>query len=767
MTRLRWSLGALLVALSLASAGGALQTYVVHRLWLGGLAVLVLAVIAVAGFASLARARLRLWRELDALSQDPPSGQLYAERRRQVEALHARGTRPDLDVLAQATASVELGHAYLGKYLVAVTVLVGLVGTFAGLMETLRGVAPLLADEQVTTLKALAGPLAGLDVTFGASLVGILVTLALALVQGDLALAEEATLSRLEERTRHVIVPDLWPAADSADERSVRELSALRAELASFLQNAAEAASKQVGRAAQAEVDRLVKSLQASLTGTVEGTASRVEQGLLSLANTVEAKLGPVFTEQRNQLQSLQQSAERAATAAVDAGTQTAEQIQAAGRDALRGMQASTEALQEAQAQLLQGAAAAQDRLTQALQTAGDQVQQTLTALGAQQGEHAAQLLAAQKADQQRMAQAHDALLRQGQSALDALRADQEAQATQRTAELREAAARVERALLDAQKAHVEGSRELQAQQQQAATQLEQSLSRIHREQASQSAELQRTQHVAVESLQQAMVQAREVQTEQAAQLLDQQQAGLSRVEQALLDVQRTHAAQSTQLQNAQASQLVALHEAQAAQLARLYEAHLQRLTDLQAEQAAHVADLRSTQTAQADRLQTAQAEQAAALQRHHSQVATQIEAALVAAQEAQANRLAATTDALCQALQGSIGSEGARLGEAAQALHGSALELARAAQNVSAPLSALTPELQALSREVALMAARSDGESGNATLSELLRLGEGVERLEALLRMSHGIAEHVQPAAAIPPAVRSSAEDKAEGEAA
>ena len=37
-------------------------------------------------------------------------------------------------------AAEELGRAYLGKYLVAVTVLVGLVGTFSGLMEALRGV---------------------------------------------------------------------------------------------------------------------------------------------------------------------------------------------------------------------------------------------------------------------------------------------------------------------------------------------------------------------------------------------------------------------------------------------------------------------------------------------------------------------------------------------------------------------------------------------------------------------------------------------------
>src|SRR5581483_219276 len=110
---------------------------------------------------------------------------------------------------------------------VAVTVLVGLVGTFAGLMETLRGVAPLLKDEQLSTLRLVAAPLAGLDVTFGASIIGILVTLALALVQGDLVLAEEEALARLEERTRHALVPSLWPAGDSAEERTARSLEAL------------------------------------------------------------------------------------------------------------------------------------------------------------------------------------------------------------------------------------------------------------------------------------------------------------------------------------------------------------------------------------------------------------------------------------------------------------------------------------------------------------------------------------------------------------
>ena len=662
MSRLRWTLGGLLVGLSLLAAATALRTYLVHKLWLGGMAVLVLAVIAVAGFASLARARLRLSRELDGLQHEPPSGLLFSERRQQLESLHARGARPDLDALAQATAAVELGQAYLGKYLVAVTVLVGLVGTFAGLMETLRGVAPLLADEQITTLKALAGPLAGLDVTFGASLVGILVTLALALVQGDLALAEEATLSRLEERTRHVLLPSLWPATESADERSVRELAALRGELTQFIQRTAEATSERVARVAQTEVDRLVKALHDSLTGTVQSTAGRVEQGLLSLAGVVEAKLGPVLAEQKDQLLSLQQSAERAAVAATEAGTQTATQLRLAATEALSGLQESTRALKQAQAQLLGDAAAAQDRLSHATQTASDRLHDALRTLAAQQGEQVHELLSAHRRDLEQAQHSRDALVQHSEHALSVLRESQASHATQ-----------------------------LQTQQQQVVAQIEQAL--LHSQQA-----------------------------------------------------QATHAGQ---LQQAHAAQLAQLHDDHAGRMSRLHHALAEQLVQLQQAQATQTAQLQAAQATATQHLQATHTEHAAQLEAQHRQVAAQLEGTLRSLHEVHAARLTQLTESLCQTLGQTVGSEGARLGEAAQALQAAAGELASAAAAVGAPLSALTPELQALSREVALMAARSDGEESSATLSELLRLGEGVERLEALLRMSHGVAEHLAPAAA------------------
>ena len=73
MTRLRWALGAGLVLLSLAAAGRSLVAYLGHGLWIGSAAVLLLAVIAVAGFVSLLGARVRVERETVGLRASPPS----------------------------------------------------------------------------------------------------------------------------------------------------------------------------------------------------------------------------------------------------------------------------------------------------------------------------------------------------------------------------------------------------------------------------------------------------------------------------------------------------------------------------------------------------------------------------------------------------------------------------------------------------------------------------------------------------------------------
>ena len=380
LSRLRWGLGALLGLLSLIAALRALGAYVDHRLWLGSAAVLVLAVIAVAGMVSLGRARLRLERELAELEASPPRGAWIAARRARLEAVRAAGAAPDLDALATATAADERGQAYLGRYFVAVTVLVGLVGTFAGLMETLRAVAPLLRDERLSTVQSLALPLAGLDVTFGASVVGILVTLALALVQGDLVLAEERALARLEEATAHVLVPAIWPAATRPEERVATEVAALRGEVRQALATAGEATAARVAAATRAEIERLVAATRETLERVAaasadglsaaranhEAAATALERAVTATASTLRASADAAtraLAERAGDAQRVVGDAAAAATRALATGTS----------DAQRALAAAAEAVQLALAEANARAAAANDALVaQAATLVGD-----------------------------------------------------------------------------------------------------------------------------------------------------------------------------------------------------------------------------------------------------------------------------------------------------------------------------------------------------------------------------------------------------------
>jgi hypothetical protein len=299
MTRARWLIGLLVAAAALVVAAQALATYIAGRLVVGVAAVIVLMAVLVIGLASLGRARRYVERELRALHAEPPGGELLGARRRQLEELHRRGAIADLDALADATSAQEAERGYAGKYLVATTVLIGLVGTFGGLMETLRRLPPLLTGDGAGTLALLAGPLAGLHVTFGASVVAILVTLALALVQGDVTLHHGRLLALLEERTRHRLFPALWPARDGAAERTARELAELRALIEGALATGVESTTAKVGAVVHDGTKRLVDEVSGALrahgaaqTAAMQTAGAAVADGLRRATEEMSVSLG-------------------------------------------------------------------------------------------------------------------------------------------------------------------------------------------------------------------------------------------------------------------------------------------------------------------------------------------------------------------------------------------------------------------------------------------------------------------------------------------
>src|SRR5262249_52973100 len=130
MTRARWLVGGLVAAAALVFAIVALFAYVAAGSVVGVVAVLVLLGVLGGGVASSARGRGEGGGGRVARGGTPPGGALWSARRAQALELRSRGVDPDLDVLAEATAAEEAERGFAGKYLVATTILVGLVGTF-------------------------------------------------------------------------------------------------------------------------------------------------------------------------------------------------------------------------------------------------------------------------------------------------------------------------------------------------------------------------------------------------------------------------------------------------------------------------------------------------------------------------------------------------------------------------------------------------------------------------------------------------------------
>jgi hypothetical protein len=404
LTRARWLIGALIGAAALIVAGEALATYVAERLVVGIVAVVVLMAVLAIGFASLSRARRYIAREISALGAEPPSGALYEERRAQLIALRRRAVSPDLDLLADATAAAEAERGYTGKYLVATTVLIGLVGTFGGLMETLGRVAPLLKGDlpagggAAGAFALIAGPLAGLHVTFGTSVVAILVTLALALIQGDVTLHHERLLATLQERTRHVLVPELWPADDSAAERTVRALLELRAFVAESLTASSAASAEKIASVVRVEVQRLVAQIatetQAATTAqtsALERTGAALSDGFRRTTETAALELRNAATASRETMTAAATGVEKMAGVVRAEVQRLVTQIAAETQAATA---AQTAALERTGAALFDGFRLTTEGAAQELRAAATASRDTMTAAAASAREDAAAALA-------------------------------------------------------------------------------------------------------------------------------------------------------------------------------------------------------------------------------------------------------------------------------------------------------------------------------------------------------------------------------------
>jgi hypothetical protein len=690
MSRLRWILAGVLALVAAVAAVQALLTYIEHHITVGVLAVLALLITLGVGLVSLAQARRRIESELGGLRARPAHGDLVAERLRRLNAIKAAGARPDPETLAETSAAEEAGRAYIGRYLVATTVLIGLVGTFAGLMETLGKVSPLLSDSGNGGLALLAAPLAGLHVTFGASLVAILATLALALVQGDLALHEELALAALGDLTTHELIPRMWPASarDDGAERTVQAIGELQKSFGELKQTFGDALVRSLEKGAgklaaetRAESERAAKALEA--------TAGAVEKQITRLCDTIATNLSEGARRQGAAITdaAAKQSdgLTRQATAFADSLSKSAALHAEASS---KSSAAHAQALEALRAQLT-------GSLDQAIGQHGETLINTTNAVATRLGDAAAETLTALRAEWEsaiaRTTSAADAALRTSLGANEAL--------------LRQTVETAAAASLEATAAAKSASLEATA--------------------AAQAASLKVTE-VAEQATLRGAAAAEEVLTR-----------GIAAAQEAT--ARAVAASEAASLRGAAAGEEAAARAAAATEEAvrrsiTVCEETVRALSDRLGNS---VEPLFATEADRLEAVREALVEISGRLDAAGGRL-TEVTGAVAELGRGHTSALEETGKSVLAAFDRAVLGGGAALDAAAGTLAQAAQDLRAGTEGFAPTLGQLSADLASLGREVALMAARNpESDSSVVVLAELERLGTGVDRLTSLYEMA------------------------------
>ncbi|MEO6954481.1 MAG: hypothetical protein ABI321_21970 [Polyangia bacterium] len=750
-TNARWILAAAIGLLAVVQSLRTLPSLSSHAP-LGAAALLALAVLTVAGLVSLWNARRRVDRELSGLSQRPATGELVEARRSRLAQIAQGGGTPDLATLAEATAAHQRGQAYLGRYLVAVAVLIGLIGTFAGLAEALRALPSILggASDPSKLASLLSVPLAGLDVVFAAGIVGILATLSLSLAQGDLQLAEDNMLARLEEETTHELIPALWPRTHSVEERMLRELALLREENRTLLIEASAAIATRV-----AEVTaRTSTDVAARLTAAVESSTSKLAEGVQrGFADAMRAH-GEASTILRTdgaaQLATLKQGGE----ALVQLATRSASALET---------RLATEAGHISSA--LEKTHTAQQRLGEALRLSAEQ---SALLVGAKLETLTAQLNDQSIATQRVLLEGASESGRIAAVAVESLRA-------QLSSGLESERVALVGGLDSTRSALVE---QLSSVRDGLVVELAAVRTGLVNELSGARIELGASLYAATDALRGEASSARAALDEASARAITSMERSVEAVSSVVGEVNQSMGSQATLAAELISESAARAQESLSTSTAAAQRAMLDGLSQAQLAIAEGVSDAKlalvegATQVngvlaASVTRAEKALSEGALALSAAASEEMSITRAAIVEATHDAHALLASSLETALGRLDTLLATSRSELGEtlgagreavdrlvadsvgalstSATLLAASADVLSRTGDQLGPQLESLAPELRLLSEEVALLGARTQQTDEPLFADELVRLGEGMERLEALVKLAQSHGEQAQ----------------------
>lgn len=424
----------------------------------GGALVLVAPPVVVA--ALVVAGTFRVWRDLAAAAG--VEGELVAMEGREGEVSETF-VRQAKDLVDRASSTLP-----------SVCILVGLLGTFAGLFEALVGSRDLLATAvDAAALRAVVGaPLAGLARAFGSSAAGIVGSVVLGLSEGRFQRVADAIAVRLEivdDKRRTLAIgahlrEALASASGAAADQAAREerLTAVLERVARAVEPLASA--NEATRTVLAENQSLLRELATSVRVGSEASAVALREGAAQSAAALRASAeegqGALRASQEALMEALRTAAvsatsaivaaaeetrrtvessnERTAASLASSSTEASRAIEAASlrteasverlvREVGASTKASAESSNEALTNVLAGAARAVDgaasRLVASVEATSTAQRAEVEASREAQTAHIAKVVSAQEATLERFAAANGAALEAFARATDELRA--------------------------------------------------------------------------------------------------------------------------------------------------------------------------------------------------------------------------------------------------------------------------------------------------------------------------------------------------------
>ncbi len=184
------------------------------------------------------------------------------------------------ETLSEIISSKESGRAVMARYFIGACVMLGLLGSFLGLLKTVGGAYSAIESVSNSTqlLTNLHSPLSGMSLTFSTSIIGIIASLSLGFAFIFLNRKQMTFLADLEEFTQTALIPKLSISSGKRIEDLLERLVKIEENTGAFVSMKAEIGS---------EAKRMISSIDGYYSRLSDSILERMESSMLSLENNI------------------------------------------------------------------------------------------------------------------------------------------------------------------------------------------------------------------------------------------------------------------------------------------------------------------------------------------------------------------------------------------------------------------------------------------------------------------------------------------------